>query len=197
MTAMPSAIPESKAAQQRAHEPSMEEILASIRRIIADDQVLPLTARAPVREPAFEPRPLPPVRPSGEFSLSPPPFAPRVPRPEPAYPPIARQPEPLRTASGPPRLVEAEPVPLTEVAPRVEVEELDRPLLSVESGSAVAASFQALSTAQVAIPDPEALDAMARDLLRPMLKEWLDDNLPTIVERLVRAEIERVARGPR
>jgi hypothetical protein len=41
------------------------------------------------------------------------------------------------------------------------------------------------------------MEAMARELLRPMLKEWLDDNLPTIVERLVRAEIERVARGPR
>jgi cell pole-organizing protein PopZ len=34
-------------------------------------------------------------------------------------------------------------------------------------------------------------------MLRPMLKKWLDDNLPTIVERLVRVEIERVARGGR
>jgi cell pole-organizing protein PopZ len=32
-------------------------------------------------------------------------------------------------------------------------------------------------------------------MLRPMLKEWLDDHLPDVVERLVRAEIERVARG--
>jgi cell pole-organizing protein PopZ len=34
-------------------------------------------------------------------------------------------------------------------------------------------------------------------MLRPMLKQWLDDNLPAVVERLVRAEIERVARGGR
>ena len=40
-------------------------------------------------------------------------------------------------------------------------------------------------------------DEIAEDMLRPMLQEWLDDNLPTLVERLVREEIERVARGPR
>jgi cell pole-organizing protein PopZ len=34
-------------------------------------------------------------------------------------------------------------------------------------------------------------------MLRPMLSDWLDDNLPKLVERLVREEIERVARGPR
>jgi cell pole-organizing protein PopZ len=38
---------------------------------------------------------------------------------------------------------------------------------------------------------------MVRDMIRPMLKTWLDDNLPIMVERLVRAEIERVARGGR
>jgi uncharacterized protein len=36
---------------------------------------------------------------------------------------------------------------------------------------------------------------MVRDMLRPMVKTWLDDNLPTLVERLVREEIQRVARG--
>lgn len=39
------------------------------------------------------------------------------------------------------------------------------------------------------------LDAMAEEMLRPMLQEWLDNNLPSLVERLVRAEIERIARG--
>ena len=38
---------------------------------------------------------------------------------------------------------------------------------------------------------------LVKEMLRPMLKDWLDDNLPTLVERLVREEIERVARGPR
>jgi uncharacterized protein len=41
------------------------------------------------------------------------------------------------------------------------------------------------------------LDDVVQDMLRPMVKAWLDDNLPNIVERLVRAEIERVARGGR
>ena len=42
-----------------------------------------------------------------------------------------------------------------------------------------------------------SFDEIAEAMLRPMLQEWLDDNLPTLVERLVREEIERVARGPR
>ena len=41
------------------------------------------------------------------------------------------------------------------------------------------------------------IEEMAREMLRPMLKQWLDDNLPVMVERLVRSEIERVARGGR
>jgi len=40
-----------------------------------------------------------------------------------------------------------------------------------------------------------SLDQMAEEMLRPMLQEWLDNNLPTLVEKLVREEIERVARG--
>ena len=43
----------------------------------------------------------------------------------------------------------------------------------------------------------EAAERMAREMLRPMLKAWLDENLPAMVERLVRAEIQRVARGGR
>ena len=41
------------------------------------------------------------------------------------------------------------------------------------------------------------LQDMAQELLRPMLKQWLDSNLPPLVERLVREEIERVARRGR
>jgi cell pole-organizing protein PopZ len=39
------------------------------------------------------------------------------------------------------------------------------------------------------------LEDLVKEMLRPMLKGWLDDNLPTMVERIVRAEIERVSRG--
>ena len=41
---------------------------------------------------------------------------------------------------------------------------------------------------------PRSIDDLVTDALRPMLKEWLDESLPALVERLVRAEIERVAR---
>ena len=68
------------------------------------------------------------------------------------------------------------------------------PLLSPEANEAVALSFGALS-ASLEARSAELADSMVRDMLRPMLKTWLDDNLPTIVERLVREEIQRVARG--
>jgi len=58
----------------------------------------------------------------------------------------------------------------------------------------VGAAFDALA-GSMALRDPEMIERLARELLRPMLKTWLDDNLPVVVERLVRAEIERVARG--
>lgn len=69
-------------------------------------------------------------------------------------------------------------------------------LISIDAGQQVARSFQDLA---VAIDEAErrSYDDIAADLLRPMLQEWLDENLPTLVERLVREEIERVARGNR
>jgi cell pole-organizing protein PopZ len=69
-------------------------------------------------------------------------------------------------------------------------------LLSEATGAQVARSFEELAAA-VDGSQRRSLDEIAQDLLRPMLQEWLDDNLPTLVERLVREEIERVARGPR
>jgi cell pole-organizing protein PopZ len=60
----------------------------------------------------------------------------------------------------------------------------------------VTSAFEALS-ASLAARGAEIAEGMAREMLRPMLKAWLDENLPGIVERLVRAEIERVARGIR
>lgn len=70
------------------------------------------------------------------------------------------------------------------------------PLVSLETKAAVSAAFEALIASRV-LPSGEALSEMVRDMMRPMLKAWLDDNLPVLVERLVRAEIERVARGGR
>lgn len=56
---------------------------------------------------------------------------------------------------------------------------------------------QSLASLSGMIPRKQGpdLDAMAEEMLRPLLQDWLDNNLPSLVERLVRAEIERIARG--
>ena len=74
----------------------------------------------------------------------------------------------------------------------------DKPmrLISASVGAKVAAAFGDLNDAFSAGPR-RSFDEMAEEMLRPMLTQWLDDNLPTLVERLVREEIERVARGGR
>jgi cell pole-organizing protein PopZ len=67
-------------------------------------------------------------------------------------------------------------------------------IVSEHTGRQVAAAFGELSDA-VASRGKKTFDEMAEEMLRPMLQDWLDNNLPTLVERLVREEIERVARG--
>jgi uncharacterized protein len=70
----------------------------------------------------------------------------------------------------------------------------DRPLLSASTTGAVDSAFNALAQS-VLVQNSQTLEDLVREMLRPMLKAWLDDNLPALVERLVRAEIERVSRG--
>jgi len=71
---------------------------------------------------------------------------------------------------------------------------LENGLLSRETSAAVDSAFNALAQT-VLVQNAGTLEDLVREMLRPMLKSWLDDNLPGMVERLVRAEIERVARG--
>jgi uncharacterized protein len=70
------------------------------------------------------------------------------------------------------------------------------PLLSANSDAAVAGAFDQLAASMFGGAG-RTIDELAADLLRPMLRDWLDDNLPPMVERLVREEIERVSRGRR
>jgi hypothetical protein len=175
---------------QRAHEPSMEEILASIRSIIADD-----------REPAAaRPAPKLDAAPSGpqivySKTVSAPTRAAEPPPPaEPPTPKVVwSQPQPQAAApvippSPPPAKADKpEPAPAAEQA---------APLLSDQADMAVSAAFDALSTS-LALQSSELAENVAREILRPLLKTWLDENLPSMVERLVRAEIQRVARGGR
>lgn len=77
-----------------------------------------------------------------------------------------------------------------------ETEEGRGQLVSLHTGEKVAAAFNEL-TAAIEAGQARSFDDIAQDMLRPMLTQWLDDNLPTLVERLVREEIERVSRGDR
>jgi cell pole-organizing protein PopZ len=67
-------------------------------------------------------------------------------------------------------------------------------ILSSEADLAVARAFNSLSRT-VLSDNARTLEDLVTEMLRPLLKAWLDDNLPPLVERLVRIEIERVARG--
>jgi cell pole-organizing protein PopZ len=67
-------------------------------------------------------------------------------------------------------------------------------ILSSETDLAVARAFNTLSRT-VLTDNARTLEDLVTEMLRPLLKAWLDDNLPSLVERLVRMEIERVARG--
>jgi len=71
------------------------------------------------------------------------------------------------------------------------------PLLSPRSDAVVSGAFNQLATTMLLSGSARTLDDLVEDLLRPMLRSWLDINLPPLVERLVREEIERVARGRR
>ncbi len=168
---------------QRAHEPSMEEILASIRSIIADDRE-PATARS---APKPEPAPSGPQIVYSKSEAAPARAVEPSPPAEPATPKVVWSqalPQPIPAAGAP----KPEPAPVAEEAPP--------PLLSDQADEAVSAAFEALSTS-LALQSSELAENAAREILRPLLKTWLDENLPSMVERLVKAEIQRVARGGR
>lgn len=69
-------------------------------------------------------------------------------------------------------------------------------LISEAAGAQIARSFSELAEIFDGV-ERRSIEDMAAEMLRPMLQDWLEDNLPTLVERLVREEIERVARGSR
>ena len=166
-----------QAAAARANEPSMEEILASIRKIIAEDQ----RAGESKPEEAADMAPLvvaPAMNDDGEEDVLD--LAPALQVAPPAYQPPPAPPQPVAPAVQP-----AQPAPAPSPS-----------LLSDTSAQASAAAFQSLTNA-VFTQNARTMDDLVKDMLRPMLKAWLDENLPSLVERLVRAEIERVARGGR
>jgi uncharacterized protein len=212
----------------KSQEPSMEEILASIRRIIADDDATKAPPKAPEPAKAAAPapaRPAPPPRPAVAPAPPPPPaetngqddidamFASVDTTPDEPAPPAptdilelteemeaaAEPPPALRRIDATPDVVYNEapaPGPTVEAARRQFREQTgpERSLLSSSTTAAVDSAFNSLAHT-VLVQNSRTLDDLVREMLRPMLKAWLDDNLPNMVERLVRAEIERVSRG--
>ena len=252
----------------KVQEPSMEEILASIRRIIADDEAKPAAAEksaspaaavkpekqpapaakvpvmnnippsaipaaqaaaanaaAPVKPaPAPKPAPPPPAPPpapavsnsqddidamlagldeaTSEAEIRPPAAAADVfeltdemalPAPQPSFQKVEPQDDleftenaAAKTAFRQPAF---EPPPFESATPTQQI-------LSRSTVSAVESAFNSLANT-VLSNNARTLEDLVKEMLRPMLKSWLDDNLPGLVERIVKAEIERVSRGGR
>jgi len=197
----------------KSQEPSMEEILASIRRIIADDDATKSAART-AESPKPETPPAPPPPPPS--SASPPPRPRMEPEPPMEVPnafgsaavsdqssDILDLTEAMAAPPPPPppmppapqfRTIDATPdVGFAEPSERPQGEERGH-LISNATRAAVDSAFNTLAQT-VLMQNARTLEDLVREMLRPMLKAWLEDNLPSMVERLVRAEIERVSRG--
>ena len=234
----------------KVQEPSMEEILASIRRIIADDEAKPAAAEKPASPVAA--RPEAPARPSVMKDIPPSAIAPaaKPAAPKPAPPPPPPAPEPvasnnqddidamlasLDAATPEADIRPAQPdadvfeltdemalpdpapaAPFNKIEPADDIEFSERvsakarqpayepppfeseppaqQILSRSTVSAVESAFNSLANT-VLSNNARTLEDLVKEMLRPMLKSWLDDNLPGLVERIVKAEIERVSRG--
>jgi cell pole-organizing protein PopZ len=202
----------------KSQEPSMEEILASIRRIIADDDATKTVQRPPDLPPA--PPPLPPQPSYTAPSAAPPNSyleAESMPAEEPSAAVAdpssdildltesmaAQMPQQSAVKSSPSAAAQFRTIDGTSdvgfddapdrPAPPSAPEERSA-LISNATSAAVDSAFSALAQT-VLVQNARTLEDLVREMLRPMLKSWLDDNLPGMVERLVRAEIERVSRG--
>ena len=241
----------------KVQEPSMEEILASIRRIIADDEAKPATAEkpaspatpakadkpgaaaAPAKAPVMKdipPSAIPAAQAAAAKAAAP--AAPAPPQPAAPAPAAsnsqddidallngldeATTPEEIRppmpdadvleltdemALPEPPqpsfRKVEpADDLEFAEAAARPRQPAFEPPpaeaappqILSRSTVSAVESAFNSLAHT-VLSNNARTLEDLVKEMLRPMLKSWLDDNLPGLVERIVKAEIERVSRG--
>lgn len=233
----------------KAQEPSMEEILASIRRIIADDEAKPAAAEKPPEPPKVVP---PAAKPAAVVAVAPveaaklrPAKVEKPPAPAPAATNSqddidamlagldaetsaeeVRPPQPdgdVFELTDDMALPEMPPAPFQKVEPNDDLEFAEavaasvhthananssvfshpafesqpvpsQQILSHSTVSAVESAFHSLANT-VLSNNARTLEDLVKEMLRPMLKSWLDDNLPGLVERIVKAEIERVSRG--
>jgi cell pole-organizing protein PopZ len=179
--------PAVEAHQDRASETSLmtarlaEMRATDLRASLPTEPVMPASLRAPLEEPRSSfAAPEAPMARIASVEV-------RAERPAPAVV------EPVMESA------EEEPMDAPAFEPRNEMDGGSRDLNALVSAATVEQVSRSFSDLAAAFDGTErrSLDEMAEEMLRPMLKDWLDDNLPTLVERLVREEIERVARGPR
>jgi len=251
----------------KAQEPSMEEILASIRRIISDDEAKPAAAAAaapvaaaPVAAPSpktevpkaemsrpaparpvmsgIPPSKIAPVKPAAAAAPAPAPAPAKNSQAEidammasfdaPAAPPpkaeVLEEDNDVFELTEQMAVPEVVPPSFNKIEPEDDLEFTESPMVQashhrspamespsfterappremptqqIMSGptvSAVESAFNALQNT-VLSNNARTLEDLVKEMLRPMLKSWLDDNLPNLVERIVKAEIERVSRG--
>jgi len=185
---------------QPGADPSMEDILASIRRILSEDVPQP----APDSPPGME------EPPSDVLVLD---QSMMVPEPQPDAAPPRAEPEPVATSRIPAQMQELRAQERPQERPQERIEERSEerpeeraaergdggePLVAPEAAAAAAFSVNNLvrrlsaERGTLVRSGGPTIEDMVREELRPMLKQWLDANLPPLVERLVKAEIERV-----
>ena len=184
---------------QTAQEPTMEEILASIRRIISEDDA-PAESAAAAPESVVDAAPEPAAEFVAEAS---------APVDDEVLELTERYEAPAAESIGDLDVADVAPFPAAEPAPELFAAAPVYDSLVGESAAASAASafaglaatFQKPEAPVVAAPQDlpfvsgNTVEAMVQAMLRPMLKDWLDTNLPGIVEAQVRKEVERIARN--
>jgi cell pole-organizing protein PopZ len=163
-------------------EPSMEEILSSIKRIIAEEgdaAVTTRTRRGHRSVPAPQPEPSD-FDDSDEDEI----LELRQPVAEEVQTPVEAAP------------VETVPAPAIADVPPESLKAAD-PILSDRAAQASRGQLEALSRMVVKpeVPGSDTLEGLVRELVKPMLRDWLDANLPQIVETMVSREISRITGG--
>lgn len=172
-----------------SEEPSIEEILGSIRRIIAEDE-------EPSSPPEMAEEPLEltnKIDPDGTIvhqeTAAP---EPEIIEAEPIVDePAAVTPEPV------PASVAATKISFEDEAPMAATQDTTEELLSATTADATAAVMAKLARRTAITEEGNegvTIEAMVRGMLRPMLREWLDGHLPDIVEKVVARELERLSK---
>jgi len=160
-------------------EPSMEEILASIRRIISEDE----EEQAPPTKPVETKKP--------ELTLKP---APQVAEEKPSTVTPIKAEEPQKPVASDDEGIE---MIKQNVAEAME-QDADEEIIDQATAEVASQAFRNLSqSVRISEGPGRTLEDIVVEMLRPMVKEWLDANLPAIVEEKVEEEVQRVARRRR